>query len=202
MLLVYYFSLSFYSFSFPFTGIILLKATSDLFKKWIFIIYICLLSLVCIYVWYLCMHTKGRCVWMCVSLCLFLYLYVYIAFFIHKILLLTPVSLKGISVSVIVKDNHLLLWSSPPGCMLLVLSSNTPVAEIWDGWLSAAIYLLLQRKHIFMQHVSLHVNIYVLGKALFLGISRNIWVLMLSRHLANEYNKLFPAVVTLNHFTL
>lgn len=99
---------------------------------------------------------KGGCVWMCVSLCLFLYLCVYITFFIQKILLLTTVALKGISVSVIVKDNHLLLWSSPPGCILPVPSSNIPVAEFWDGWLSAVIYLLLQRKHIVMQHANLH----------------------------------------------
>lgn len=110
----------------------------------------------------------------CLSLCLCVRVCMH-RFFIQKILLLAMVSLKGMSVSVIVKDNHLLLWSSLPGCGLPLLSSpcNIPVAGLWDGWPSPAIDLCAASKHIFIQHVSIHFNIYVLGKALFLGIFKN-----------------------------
>lgn len=115
-----------------------------------------------------------RCMRACMCLCVRVGMH---HFFIQKILVLAMVSWKGVSVSVIVKDNHLLLLSSPPGCInILPLPSNPctiPVAGLWDGWPSPAIDLCAASKHIFMQYVSIHFNIFILGKALFLGIFRN-----------------------------
>lgn len=60
LLLVCYFSLSFYSFIFPFIAITLLKASLDLFCNHV-LIYTWLLPLVCVQRCYLYMHTKAGC---------------------------------------------------------------------------------------------------------------------------------------------
>lgn len=86
----------------------------------------------------------------CLSLCLCVRVCMH-RFFIQKILLLAMVSLKGMSVSVIVKDNHLLLWSSLPGCGLPLPSSPLQYTSGWVmGWLAFTCHRSVCRKQAYL----------------------------------------------------
>lgn len=109
-------------------------------------------SACCVFMCNICVCTqRSVCMCVCVCLCVSVYAYVCIAFSFFKILLLAMVSLKGMSVSVIVKDNHLLLWSSPPGCGLPLPSSPLQYTSGWVmGWLAFTCHRSVCRKQAYL----------------------------------------------------